>query len=475
MVASLLVVLAVTTVRSRFDDPDMWLHMKMGQVIWTTHVIPTTDLFSFTTNHHAFIPHEWLSQLIIYGAYRWGGYSGLMLWLCFFTSALFIGGFGLCSLYSGNVKAGFLGALAVWQFATIGVAIRPQMIGYLFLIAELLLLHLGRTRNPRWFFALPPLFAVWVNCHGSFFLGIVLAWIISFSSYFDFQYGSLVAVRWDSRRRQVLTLSLGLSIAALFLNPAGAKLVLYPFHALVGMSRVASAVSEWQPLQLGDVRGLALLAILACIFLIVMVRRSELYFHELLFLAAATWQAASHRRLLFVFGLLVAPILSRLVAGLSNEHESERDHPIANAVITAVALVIAFLAFPTRQNLMAQVEQHSPVKAVDFIKDHHIPGPMLNEWTDGGYLVWAAPEYPDFIDGRGDPFDEAGVTEDFAKWATLEAAPGILLDKYHINFCLLGRDSPMTVVMELLPNWKIAYSDDKSVIFLRTPAMSPSS
>ena len=45
MVASLLVVLAVTTVRSRFDDPDMWLHLKMGQVIWTTHVIPTTDLF----------------------------------------------------------------------------------------------------------------------------------------------------------------------------------------------------------------------------------------------------------------------------------------------------------------------------------------------------------------------------------------------------------------------------------------------
>jgi hypothetical protein len=45
MLAGLLVVLAVFTVRSRFDDPDMWWHLKAGEIIWTTHTIPTTDLF----------------------------------------------------------------------------------------------------------------------------------------------------------------------------------------------------------------------------------------------------------------------------------------------------------------------------------------------------------------------------------------------------------------------------------------------
>ena len=49
MVAGLLIVLAVLTVRARFDDPDMWWHLKMGEIIWTTHTIPTTDLFSL---HH---------------------------------------------------------------------------------------------------------------------------------------------------------------------------------------------------------------------------------------------------------------------------------------------------------------------------------------------------------------------------------------------------------------------------------------
>ena len=170
-----LIVLAVLSVRGRFDDPDMWWHLKMGQIIWVTHSIPTTDLFSYTTNHHAWVPHEWLSQVLIYAAYRWGGYSGLMFWLCFFTAGLFIAGYALCSLYSGNAKVGFAGAMIIWFFSTAGLAIRPQMIGYLFLVFELLALHLGRTRSPRWFFCLPPLFAIWVNCHGSFFLGLIVA------------------------------------------------------------------------------------------------------------------------------------------------------------------------------------------------------------------------------------------------------------------------------------------------------------
>ena len=125
-----LIVLAVLSVRGRFDDPDMWWHLKMGQIIWATHSIPTTDLFSYTTNHHAWVPHEWLSQVLIYAAYRWGGYSGLMFWLCFFTSALFISGYALCSLYSGNVKVGFLGGLITWLFATVGLALRPHMLQF---------------------------------------------------------------------------------------------------------------------------------------------------------------------------------------------------------------------------------------------------------------------------------------------------------------------------------------------------------
>jgi len=472
--AALLAVLATLTVRSRFDDPDLWWHLKSGEVIWTTHTIPTADLFSYTTNHHATIPHEWLSQLSIFAAYKLGAYSGLMLWLCCLTSAILIAGYGLCSLYSGNAKVSFLGAFAIWLFGTAGFSIRPQMVGYLLLTIELLLLQLGRTRNPRWFFALPPLFALWVNSHGSFFLGFAVAGILLFSSWFDFQYGSLLAIPWDAPRRRTLAIALALSVLALLLNPIGIRQALYPldaqFHQLIQMAQV----EEWQPLELGNPRGLALLVVLGCIALVVIVRRSQLHWHELLILALGTWLAAGHRRMLFPFGILAAPVLARVLANSWEGYDPERDRPLPNLVLIALCLLVAFFAFPSRSNLARQVEQQSPVNAFDFIEANHLAGPMMNEWTFGGYLIWAAPDHPDFIDGRGDIFEWTGVMSEYGQWITLQSPPSALLDQYGINFCLLSPGSPMSHVLPLLPNWKSVYSDDHAVVFARTPAVHPS-
>ena len=470
MLGSLLTVLAVLTLRSRFNDPDMWWHLKTGQIIWTTHTIPTTDLFSYTTNHHAWVPHEWLSQVLIYGAYKLDGYSGLMLWLCFFTAALLVAGYALCSLYSGNSKVGFLGALIIWFCATSGLSIRPQMIGYLLLVVELLLLHLGRTRNPRWFFWLPLLFAVWVNCHGSFFLGFCLLGLFLFCSSFHFRMGSLVSSRWNSRNRQALAWSLVLSGAALFLNPVGIRQILYPLNMMLSQPIVLSQVEEWKPLLFSDLRGLGFLAILGCVFLLLLVRRSELFWDELLLLAVGAELAVNHRRMIFVFGILAAPVLSRLLSKLWDSYDAEQDRPLLNAALIAISLLVAFLGFPNHQYLVAQVDEGNPVKAVEFVKTHHLSGRMLNEFNYGGYLIWAAPEYPVFVDSRNDVFEWTGVLDEFAKWATLQSDPNTLLDKYGVDFCLLDRASPMAHVLPLMQGWKTIYSDNRSVIFERVSA-----
>lgn len=467
MLAGLLGVLAVLTVRSRFDDPDMWWHLKTGEIVWDTHTFPVKDVFSYTTAHHALVPHEWLSQLLIYGAYRFGGYSGLMLWLCFFSAAILIGGYALCSLYSGDSKTGFLGALIIWFFATSGFAIRPQMIGYFLLIIELLLLHIGHTRNPRWFFCLPPLFAVWVNCHGSFLLGLVLAGMSLFCSFFSFRIGSLVSTRWDLRQRQILALAIGLSTAALFLNPVGLKQVLYPLDTILHQPVGLGLVEEWLPLRMDQPRGIGLLTSLGCIFLITLMQRSKLFWHELVALGMGTWLAVDHQRLVFVFGILAAPVVSRLLSASSDSDNAEGDRPLLNAMFLAASLLVVVWGFPSHRYLAAQVDQHSPVRAIEFMQTHHLSGPILNEYAYGGYLIWAAPDRPVFIDGRGDVFEWSGIFRQFSGWATLQSDPNQLLDDYRINTCLLSRDSPMSHVLLLLRNWKVAYSDNLAVVFTR--------
>ena len=468
MLSGLLATLAVLTVRHRLNDPDMWWHLKIGEVIVSTDTIPTTDLFSYTTNHHTLVPHEWLSQVLIYEAYRWGGYSGLMLWLCLFTAALLIAGYVFCSSYSGNSKTAFLGALIIWFFSTTGLAVRPQLIGYLLLILELLLVHLGRTRSPRWFFGLPPLFAVWVNCHGSFFLGFLLLGVFLFCSFFNFRMGLLESSRWDLRNRRMLAIATGLSTAALFLNPVGVKQILYPLNTLLYQPINLSQIDEWKPMQWNESRGLALLAILGCIFLLLIIRQSTLFWHELLELTLSTWFAISHLRMAFVFGILAAPILSRLISTSWDGYNPEQDHPRPNAALIVLSLLMCFLAFPNRQYLLSQVNDGNPVKAVEFIKTHHLSGHMLNSYVYGGYLIWGLPEQPVFLDGRADLYEWTGVLGEFAQWANLQSDPNTLLDKYSVDFCLLERGSPMVRVLPLMHNWRVVYSDNVSVVLVRS-------
>ncbi|MBS1798677.1 MAG: hypothetical protein JSS95_02510 [Acidobacteria bacterium] len=466
MLAGLLTALAVLTVRDRFADPDMWWHLKTGQVIWTTHSIPTTDIFSYTTGHHAYVPHEWLSQCLIYAGYRFGGNSGLMLWLCVLTSVLLVAGYGLCWLYSQNAKVAFVGALTIWLFATIGLAVRPQMIGYLLLIVELLLIQLGKTRNPRWFWGLPPLFALWVNCHGSFFVGLVTAGAILLCSFFNFEQGLVASQRWEPHIRRTFEWALVLAIAALFINPVGLKQVLYPIDTMLHQPVGLSASSEWQPLQFGDGRSLAFLAVTVGILLLAVLRYRSLYCQELFLLAMGAQLAASHRRMLFVFGILTAPTLTRLLSDTWETYHPDQDKPLPNAIFIAASALVVFLAFPGRQTLASQIEHQSPVKAVMFLAAHQVSGNMLNEYVYGGYLIWAAPEHPVFVDGRADVFEQTGVLSDYGSWATLQSNPTDLLYKYKIDFCLLSRESPMARVMSLL-NWKTIYSDEYSIILVR--------
>src|SRR5690242_20193591 len=76
VLAALLVLLTVLTVRSRFSDSDLWWHLKTGELIWNTHVIPRVDSFSFTANGHPWTAQEWLSELSIYGFWKLGANTG---------------------------------------------------------------------------------------------------------------------------------------------------------------------------------------------------------------------------------------------------------------------------------------------------------------------------------------------------------------------------------------------------------------
>jgi hypothetical protein len=465
MLAFGLALVTVCTISNRFNDPDLWFHLKLGQAVWDTHSVQSKDVYSFTAYGQPSPEHEWLAQWSIYATYKLGGYTGLMLWLATLASILFAMVYILCYRCSGNALVAFMGGLCAWFFGTVGLAIRPLILGHLFLVIELILLELG-IRNRRWLWLLPPLFAVWVNCHGSFFFGLGVLFVYCVCSRIGGQWGLVVAERWDKPTQKTLVIAGALCVLALSCNPAGIHILLYPLNVLGQQSTSMNAIDEWLPPDLRSSRGLGLIAAVLGILLIPLVRRSELRLREVLTVAMAFGLAIQHSRMLFVFGIAVSPVLCRLLGPVLEERRG-RDHPIANALLISVFLAAILWVFPGSGRIQEQIRRANPVGAIDYIRRAGLSGPMLNDYGFGGYLMWALPEHKVFIDGRGDVFDPTGILAAYGRWATLDEDPNLLLEKYRIKFCLLSKNAPMTRVLPYLPGWRRAYSDDLAAVYVR--------
>jgi hypothetical protein len=465
MLAFGLAVITTLTVSNRFNNPDLWFHLRLGQIIWTTHSIPSTDIFSFTAQGHAWTAHEWLAGLGIYTVYRMGGYQGLMIGFAGLASILFALVYFLCYRRCGSALLAFLGGVCAWFFSTGGLAIRPHLVGYLFLTIELILLHLA-SRNRRWLWLLPPLFAIWVNCHGSHIFGIGVLFVYWLCSFAQGNWGVAFAEAKGSQERKALGTVLLVSVLALCCNPVGVRLLLYPLNVGLQQSVQMSAVEEWLPPDLRSVRALAMIAVVVGVVVVASLRRLQLPLRDLLVLVAAFALSLEHVRMLFVFGIVVSPVLCLVLAPAWSEDRSH-DHPLANGLFVCAFLAAIIWHFPSRTDLASQVTKANPAGAVDYIRRTKLSGPMLNEYVFGDYLTWALPEEKDFVDGRGDVFEWTGVLQEFGRWATLQEDPAVLLEKYKIHFCLISKGAPMAYVLPYLTGWRKVYGDDVAVIFAR--------
>jgi hypothetical protein len=74
------------------SDPDVWWHLKTGQLIAQTRTVPHADSFSFTRAGYPWVAHEWLTELFIYGVYRISGWGGLIVVFALMVSAAFFPG-----------------------------------------------------------------------------------------------------------------------------------------------------------------------------------------------------------------------------------------------------------------------------------------------------------------------------------------------------------------------------------------------
>jgi hypothetical protein len=240
-------------------SPDMWWHLRCGEVQWHTRTVLKTETFSYTALGTPWVNQSWLPQLAMHALHTWGGFAAL---------ALAVGGtvattFGLLLISPGrSTPAGPApGWAAYWRaFVVLWAAIssaptwaaRPHLLTLLFtaLWSYLLERWRGSGRRAKDLAWLPPLMLLWANCHGGYVIGVLLLLAEMGGLALDAMRGQRQALAGDARAtapwthvRTLLLVTL-LCLTATLINPQGINLPLYPFRAL-GSTVQQNAIAEW--------------------------------------------------------------------------------------------------------------------------------------------------------------------------------------------------------------------------------------
>jgi hypothetical protein len=453
-----------------FAEGNTWMHTLFGEHLLRTHTWPEADIYSFTASGVPRIDYEWMGEVTMALARRLGGLQGLaallIFWSVLFTLLLFC----FAYLRSGDTKAS--AAASATLLAVVGsfFTLRPQLLGYCFLLLTLIGLELAR-KGRTWVLGIfPLLFLLWVNTHSSFILGLAVMGIYFLEGLFEFRSSWVRAERWSPAFQRKFALSGLGSVFALFITPYGGRLAAYPMEVMQRQRLVLASNTEWLPVwQFHSTRDVAALVLLLLFFAgIYLLRPVAIPLRDGIFLAGTVVGACLHVRMLVVFAMAAAPIAATLLSRVMSPYDPGKDKPTLNGLLIVGTIVACVAAFPSRCDLERSLALEFPVGNLAYLRAHPESLPVFNRAEWGAYMAYYGVNA--FIYGQLDLFEYTGVLSDYLRILhPMSDQPGqvgaeSLLKKYSIRSCLIEPHSPLAEFLERRPGWRVVSSDQVSVL-----------
>ena len=315
-----------------------------NNIYFQHHALPVTDMYSSGAAGMPWIDHEWLAEIVYFQGFKTLGLQGLVIVYFVVLALIYTGVYYRACRAGADCKNATLVTLLAILLGVVSLGPRTLLFGWLCMVGLLLELdHFQRTGKGLG--VLPPLFALWINFHGSWVFGLVVFGIVIASGLVEGDWGLVEARRWTPAELKKLLITLAISLAALLVNPFGYKLVLYPFDLLFRQTGVMQYIEEWQPVDFATVNGKLALVVIFGFLAAVLFSRRKWKLDEAMLMVFALWAGLSHVRFLFFLGVIMAPILAPRLH-LFPPYERGLDKPWLNAIIIAAIVGSMIFFFP---------------------------------------------------------------------------------------------------------------------------------
>jgi hypothetical protein len=500
-------------------DSDLWWHLRTAQLIVARGTVPTTDWFTYSSPDARWTNINWLWELCALGVWQLAGVPGLIIGTSCLAAATFA--LLLAQMNRGRVAPFFAALLAVPPILLLGqrIPVRPETIAFLFLAVSLTVCDQAR-RRPRLLWLLPAIQVLWVNCHGSFILELVVVGCFTAES---------VTVALWRRKAEALsetgwrtwTLVSAACLGACLVNPYGInafKLVMV-LSSRMGSSETAQfyrqlaselngfelLVARQGPAAVDCPKGLLLLAatlLVTCSFAPLLWSRRGIKPSRLLLtilFAHLGWQTFKNMPFFAITALAVAlwnlDDCWDVLPGLVTRDNRLRAVgatllllPLAVSIPTNTYYAVVDSAvrprFRTRFGL-GELAEESPHTEAQFLGRPGMPGRVFaNDHTlAAGYIFHNGPERKVFVDGRLEVAtresyqrylqitDLLVMHDPLAEKMLLADVPADAAGKREMPAVILQMDAFLGAIENLVehPRWRPVFYGSAAIVFLYEP------
>jgi hypothetical protein len=450
-------VLLLTLGPRLLNDPDSYSHIAVGRWIIAHGAVPAIDPFSFSMHGAPWIAFEWLSEVIYAAMHALAGWAGVAA-LAAAAAALAVGLLTRFLLRELSPTPTLLMVVAAIVLLAPHMLARPHMLTLPVMMAWAAALVRGMDRRaPPPYWALP-LLVLWANLHGSVVLALGLIGPAVLEALLNEKRSEWprVLLRW-------LPFA-ALAVVACCLTPYGPEPLLMPLTTL-SAGHALSWIAEWRP-QDFDHFGTFELLLLAGIFALsrgvtLPVVRALVVLGLMHFALA---QVRNADLLAMLAPLYLAAPLARQFGALA---ENDAAGSARGVNLTAVGVMIVATGLALTPDVRPTL--HNTPEAAVASAGLAEAGPVLNDYSFGGYLIFAG--IPTFIDGRSELYGGQFIARYNRDVALADLNDFLkLLDQYKFGATLLEPDTPAVALLDRLPDWQRVYSDDVAVVHKRRAA-----
>ena len=446
-------------------DPDIWWHMRAGEWILQHHAVPHVDPFSSSTLGRRWVDYSWIFDV---GSYWIVSHFDLasMLW---FQAIMRVGVAAVLFSLLRGLTPNFWKAAGLTALATVAMLWvlqpRPGTISVLFFVVELHILISAR-KHPRLLWILPPIFVLWANIHIEFVTGLFMLGVFCLEPVLDWLFRTTPERKTslDVFQPQLWTV-FAASLIAVLVNPFGYKLISNVLQ-YARDTRIYNLITEFHAMHFRTYNDWAVLTLvmLGC-FAFGRIRPFRPVW-ALLF-GWSAWMGFRSLREVWLVAILSAMVIATL--GDEQNAEPAKKLTLSMRVAMPVTVLLVLLAgaslWPfSSKFIFRQVAEEYPVGAAAYIRQNHLHGPLLNELSWGGFLIYAMPGVPVSMDGRTNVHTQDEILNALPLWngaSGWQDRPEL----EHANLVISDHSWPLALLLRKDPRFRIAYEDDTAVLF----------